>query len=222
MSTKQYRFDDMKATSSNLTDLVMKRVGRMPAGACFSRSDFADLGTRLAVSQALSRLERAGVLSSPVRGYYCRRRKSKLLNVDLPPDYAALAAAIARNSGWTIIPCGDIAANDLGLSTQVPAVWSYVSTGPYRTYEVGRMRLEFKHTANRELFNMSRKSALCVQAIKALGKDRITPDVVRRLGIALSSREKSALLKEASHATSWIYDVIKRIGGLQGQTWLPQ
>ena len=190
----------------------MKRVAKMPAGSCFARSDFASLGTRLAVSQALSRLERAGVLSSPVRGYYCRRRKSKLLNVDLPPDYAALAAAIARNSGWTIIPCGDIAANDLGLSTQVPAVWSYVSTGPYRTYEVGRMRLEFKHTANRELFNMSRKSALCVQAIKALGKDRITSDVVRRLGLALSSREKNALLKEASHATSWIYDVIRRIG----------
>ena len=190
----------------------MKRVAKMPAGSCFARSDFASLGTRLAVSQALSRLERAGILSSPVRGYYCRHRKSKLLNIDLPPDYAALAAAIARNSGWTIIPCGDIAANDLGLSTQVPAVWSYVSTGPYRTYEVGRMRLEFKHTANRELFNMSRKSALCVQAIKALGRDRITPAVIKRLNLVLSDREKIALMNETSHTTSWIYDVIKRIG----------
>ena len=147
----------MKKNGDSLSDTIMKRVAKMPAGACFSRSDFASLGTRLAVSQALSRLERAGVLSSPVRGYYCRRRKSKLLNVDMPPDYAALAAAIARNSGWTIIPCGDIAANDLGLSIQVPAVWSYVSTGPYRTYTIGKMRLEFKHTANRELFNMSRR-----------------------------------------------------------------
>ena len=202
----------MKKSEESLADAVMKRVAKMPAGSCFARSDFASLGTRLAVSQALSRLERAGILSSPVRGYYCRHRKSKLLNVDLPPDYAALAAAIARNSGWTIIPCGDIAANDLGLSTQVPAVWSYVSTGPYRTYEVGRMRLEFKHTANRELFNMSRKSALCVQAIKALGRDRITPAVIKRLNLVLSDREKIALMNETSHTTSWIYDVIKRIG----------
>ena len=201
----------MKKSEESLADAVMKRVSKMPAGSCFARSDFASLGTRLAVSQALSRLERAGILSSPVRGYYCRRRKSKLLNVDMPPDYAALAAAIARNSGWTIIPCGDIAANDLGLSTQVPAVWSYVSTGPYRTYEVGRMRLEFKHTANRELFNMSSKSALCVQAIKALGKERITPDVIKRLDLVLSEREKIALMSETSHTTSWIYDVIKRI-----------
>ena len=130
----------------------------------------------------------------------------------MPPDYAALAAAIARNSGWTIIPCGDIAANDLGLSTQVPAVWSYVSTGPYRTYVVGRMRLEFKHTANRELFNMSRKSALCVQAIKAMGKAGVTLDIIKRLSLVLSDREKKSLVSETSHTTSWIYDVIKLIG----------
>ena len=202
----------MKTGDQSLADLVMKQVSKMPAGACFSRSDFASLGNRLAISQALSRLERAGILSSPVRGYYFRRRKSKLLNVDMPPDYAELAAAIARNSGWTIIPCGDIAANDLGLSTQVPAVWSYVSTGPYRTYEVGKMRLEFKHTANRELFNMSKKSALCVQAIKALGREGVTPEMLKRLDLALSDREKSALLGETQHVTSWVFDVIKRIG----------
>lgn len=202
----------MIKNGESLADVVMKRVSKMPAGACFSRSDFASLGTRLAISQVLSRLEHAGALSSPLRGYYCRRRKSKLLNVDMPPDYAELAAAIARNSGWTIIPCGDIAANDLGLSTQVPFVWSYVSTGPYRTYEIGKMRLEFKHTANRELFNMSRKSALCVQAIKALGKEGVTPEMLKRLRLALSDKEKAALASEASHVTSWIYDVIKLIG----------
>ena len=202
----------MRKNVESLAESIMKRVSRMPADACFSRSDFASLGTRLAVSQALSRLERAGILSSPVRGYYCRRRMSKLLGVEMPPDFAALAAAIARNSGWTIIPCGDIAANDLGLSTQVPAVWSYVSTGPYRTYTIGKMRLEFKHTANRELFNMSKMSALCVQAIKAFGKDGVTPEMIKRLELVLSSRDKDALTKETSHVTSWIYDVIKRIG----------
>ena len=201
----------MTKKSKSLTDAVMERVGKMPAGACFSRSDFADLGTRLAVSQVLSRQERAGILSSPVRGYYCCRRKSKLLGVEMPPDFASLAAAIARNSGWTIIPCGDIAANDLGLSTQVPVVWSYVSTGPYRTYEIGKMRLEFKHTANRELFNMSKKSALCVQALKALGRNGVTPEVIKRLRLVLSDRERKALLNETSHVTSWIYDVVKRI-----------
>ena len=74
------------------------------------------------------------------------------------------------------------------------------------------MRLEFKHTANRELFNMSKMSALCVQAIKAFGKDGVTPEMIKRLELVLSSRDKDALTKETSHVTSWIYDVIRRIG----------
>ena len=201
----------MKKEQDSLADSMMRRVRKMPQGACFSRSDFADLGSRLAVSQALSRQERAGVLSSPVRGYYCRRRMSKLLGVEMPPDYAALAAAIARNSGWAIVPCGDIAANDLGLSTQVPVVWSYVSTGPYRTYEVGKTRIEFKHTANRELFNMSKKSALCVQALKAFGKSGVTPEMIKRLALVLSDRERKTLVDETPRVTSWIYDVVKQI-----------
>ena len=201
----------MKKEQDSLADSMMRRVRKMPQGACFSRSDFADLGSRLAVSQALSRQERAGVLSSPVRGYYCRRRMSKLLGAEMPPDYAALAAAIARNSGWAIVPCGDIAANDLGLSTQVPVVWSYVSTGPYRTYQVGKTRIVFKHTANRELFNMSKKSALCVQALKAFGKSGVTPVMIKRLALALSDRERKTLVDETPRVTSWIYDVVKQI-----------
>ena len=201
----------MKKETESLVKSMMKRVGNMPEGACFSRSDFADLGSRLAVSQVLSRQERAGILSSPVRGYYCRRRRSKLFGVEVPPDYAALAAAIARNSGWAIVPCGDIAANDLGLSTQVPVVWSYVSTGPYRTYEVGKTRIVFKHTANRELFNMSKKSALCVQALKAFGKNGITQEIIKRLTLVLSDRERKALVDETPHVTSWIYDAVKQI-----------
>jgi len=184
----------------------------MAPEACFSRSDFAALGSREAISQALSRLERGGTLMSPLRGYYCRRRTSRLLKVDLPADYAALADAIARNAGWTIIPCGDIAANELGLSTQVPAVWSYVSTGPYRSYAVGKTHLEFKHTANRELFNMSRKSAMVVQALKALGRDHVTDEDLRRLSDVLTRDEREKLLLETAHATSWIYDFIKTLG----------
>lgn len=202
----------MKIEQSSIHEAIVRQIRRMAPEACFSRSDFAALGSREAISQVLSRLERAGLLISPLRGYYCRRRTSRLLKVDLPADYAAVAEAIARNAGWTIIPCGDIAANELGLSTQVPAVWSYVSTGPYRSYAVGKTRLEFKHTANRELFNMSRKSAMVVQALKALGRDHVTDETVRRLANVLTRREIGTLLRETAHVTSWIYDVIKMLG----------
>jgi RNA-binding protein YhbY len=51
-----------------------------------------------------------------------------------------------------------------------------------------------------------------VQAIKALGKEGVTSEMLKRLRLALSDKEKAALASEASHVTSWIYDVIKLIG----------
>ena len=139
---------------------VWERIESEARDKCFARGDFSDLGSRLAVSQALSRMEKAGLLVSPLRGYYCRPRISKLLDEHLPPDYGRLADAIARNEGWSIIPCGDILLNEMGLSTQVPVVWSYVSSGPYRAYDVQGTVISFKHTANREMFWLSPVSVL--------------------------------------------------------------
>ena len=64
--------------------------------------------------------------------------ESDLLNTNNPPPQA-----LARSYHWTIAPCGNTALNLLGLSTQVTAVWSYISDGPYETYELNSTKLEF-------------------------------------------------------------------------------
>jgi len=195
----------------SLAERIYERIDKRKRDACFSRSDFADLGSREAISQALSRLERRGVLQSPLHGYYCKVRMSKLLNERLPPDYGELAEAIARNSGWVIIPSGDIAMNELGLSTQVPVVWCYVSTGPYRTYDANGIRLTFKHMTSRDLFNLPRKAAMVVQALKTLGKDAVTESVITRLRDRLTQDDRRLLKQETMRTTSWIFEAIQRI-----------
>jgi hypothetical protein len=55
----------------------------------------------------------------------------------LSPDVDQVARAIARKFGWRIQPSGAIAANLLGLSTQVPARAAYLSDGPDRSYKIG-------------------------------------------------------------------------------------
>ena len=172
---------------------VWERIEGEASGWCCSRSDFSELGTRMSISQSLSRLERGGKLMSPLRGYYYIPQYSKLLGERLPPDYGKLAEAIARDGGWTILPCGDILLNEMGLSTQVPVVWNFVSTGPYREYDVGGVRLSFRHTANRELFCMSRTSAKVVQALKSIGAACVTDAVVEKLRNRLSATERQQL-----------------------------
>ena len=54
-----------------------------------------------------------------------------------------MAKAIARNYNWTIAPTGDAALNLLGISTQVPSKWEYVSSGPYKEYNIEGHRSVF-------------------------------------------------------------------------------
>lgn len=197
----------------SVQEAVWERIKGEARDECFARGDFSDLGSRLAVSQALSRMEKAGLLVSPLRGYYCRPRISKLLGEHLPPDYGRLADAIARNEGWSIIPCGDILLNEMGLSTQVPIVWSYVSSGPYRAYDVQGTVISFKHTANREMFCLSSVSAKVVQLLKTLGVHHVDDRVLEGLREKLSVKDLKTVLSETSRVTSWIYEAIRKLAG---------
>ena len=127
------------------------------------------------------------------------------------PNPDKVAHALARNFGWTIVPCGDTALNILGLSTQVPATWSYVSDGTYKEYTYDNTTIKFKRTTNKEISKLSYKTALVVQALKALGKDNIDDAIINKLKNDLTDVEKSTALLEAKTATSWIYEYIKQI-----------
>ena len=122
-----------------------------------------------------------------------------------------VALALARNYGWSIAPSGNTALNQLGLSTQVSAKWSYISDGPYNVFEFGNIRIEFKHRSNKDISGLSPKTALVIQALRALGKDNITNEDINKIGLLLSAEEKETLLKESKQSTSWIYKYIKKI-----------
>lgn len=55
------------------------------------------------------------------------------------------------------------------------------------------------------------KTILLVQALKSLGKERATQEVIRMMSDKLTAEEKTAVLKEAAESTDWIYDAIKKI-----------
>ena len=190
---------------------IEKRIASLPEGSAFITSDFLDIADTQVVNKVLSRMAEARSIRRVLRGVYDRPRYSELLQEWAAPKVEAVAKAIARNFGWTIVPCGDTALNLLGLSTQVPAVWSYISNGPYRNYQIGKMDLEFKHTANRDIDRLSPVSALVVQALKALGKENIGAAEKRRLSAALTEENKARLLKETQHSTAWIFETVKEI-----------
>ena len=193
---------------------VRTRIENAAPGEIFIPADFSDLAEARRITMCLSRLYEDGTLEKVKRGIYMKPRYSTLLNRSVPPREDAVAKAIARNYGWTIVPCGDTALNMLGLSTQIPAVWLYVSDGPYKTYETDGIRFQFKHTDRKnELIGVSETTALLIQALRALGKDNIDSQTISYLSGKLREEEKRQILQESRYITAWIYEAVKAICG---------
>ncbi len=192
---------------------IRERILSAEEGSVFSTSDFADIADTNTVRSALYRLIQDGILRRILNGVYEKPKYSKLLDEYVAADPEAVANALARSYHWTIAPCGNTALNLLGLSTQVTAVWSYISDGPYKTYEWNSTKLEFKHRTNKEITGLSYMTSLVIQALKTLGRSNITPEVIQMLSEKLTDMDKQACLKEATESTDWVYDTIRQICG---------
>ena len=196
---------------SSSANIIKTRIMNSPDGSVFTTVDFADVIENSRVGVILSRLEEDGVIRRVMRGIYDKPVYNDFLKEYIAPSPSLVAEALARNFGWTIVPCGDTALNILGLSTQVPAAWSYVSDGTYKEYTYDNTTIKFKRTTHKEISKLSYKTALIVQALKALGKDNIDDTIINKLKNDLTDEEKTTALLEAKAATSWIYEYIKQI-----------
>ena len=185
---------------------IKKRIEIAEVGTVFVTSDFTDIATTTTVRKCLGRQVEEKNIRRILDGVYEKPTYSKLLKEYIPANPERVAYAIARSFRWTIAPCGDIALNKLGLSTQVPVVWSYISDGPYRKFSWDNITLSFKHRANREISFMSETTTL-----KTLGKERIDESIILSLKNRLPEAEKKKMLEEATGVSEWIYAVIRKV-----------
>lgn len=189
---------------------IERRVVTAQEGEVFIPSDFFDIAESTTIHKILERLVEKKLIRKIGRGLYDKPIFSLLLQEYQVSKIEEIAQALARNYNWHIVPAGDTALNLLGLSTQVAAHWTYLSDGPYRVYTFGNTSLQFKHTANKNISKMSQRSALIIQALRALGKEVITDTgMLDHISKTLGSEDKKNLLVEARYSTAWIYKTVK-------------
>lgn len=198
-------------TETTKTSQISNRINEAPFGSAFVASDFTDLAEYETVKKTIARLEKKGLLRRVLRGVYDKPMFSTLLQEYAAPNPDQIAHAIARNYNWTISPSGNTALNLLGLSAQVPADWSYISSGPYKEYTFGNITLTFSHRSDSQLIGMSEKTLLLIQAIKAIGQGNVSDTDVKRIRNWFSPGDCQVILSESRHTISWIYEVIKEI-----------
>ncbi|MCL2649274.1 MAG: type IV toxin-antitoxin system AbiEi family antitoxin domain-containing protein [Phycisphaerales bacterium] len=195
-------------TARNVIFDQVRTVGR---GQVFTPKDFLDGGRRYATDQALSRLAHTGELQRLGRGLYYYPRINAKLGIPVAPDVDKIAQAIGRRTGSRMVPSGAMAANLFGLSTQVPAKFSYLTDGRSRRLRVGNLEIQIKHVTPKELPPGSQISAMVFQALRHLGREAVDAKVIAKLNAVLSAKQKRELLQDARYTTDWIAEVVRRI-----------
>ena len=196
---------------SSYMEIISDKINSFDSHKVFFANDFLDIASNVTVRQILKRLADEDKIKRVIDGFYYNPRYSELIGEYEAVSIHELALAIARKYNWNIAPCSSTALNLIGLSTQVPTHYKYISSGRYKKYTIGDTVLEFKKVNPGEIANMSLKTATVIQAIKSLSKENINSEVIRKIREYLTEEEISDLMDEAKSVPSWIYEVIREI-----------
>lgn len=145
-------------------------IEETPPGNILFRTDFPQYNAEF-VGNVLSKLVDDGVIIKLAQGIYYRPKMSRFGAVK--PSVTQIAESIAKRDNTKILPVGETALNELGLSTQVPMSYTFLAISSGRTINLGNQTIVFKRGVPRNFAYQTTLMAYLVQALKALGKDNI-------------------------------------------------
>lgn len=182
----------------DLRPAVAARVAKAPGDQVWTPVDFLDLGSRAAVDKVLQRLVRQGQLRRIARGLYDVPRVNRLTRQPAVADYRRIIDAIGRRDQVRMLVDGMTAANDLGLTTAVPARVVIHTDARRRTIRLDNLVIEFKQTAPSKLYWAGRPAMRIVQALHWL-KDTLPSDrdrIMSQLATLLAEGRNGRALRD--------------------------
>lgn len=189
---------------------IIAKIKKAKRGSLFFIEDFLNMGTSKAVSKALERLVEKKELSRVSRGIYSRLRIDTVLGA-ISPTTEEIAEAVRRRDKARIIPTGMLALNALGLSTQVPMNLVYLTDGAARTIQIGKRKIVFKKTSPRNLAAIGSISSLAIQALREIGKDKVTEDEINSILRQLEKEDPYRLQHDIKLAPEWIRIIMRQV-----------
>ena len=192
----------------SIEDRILTKIKKARRGALFFTEDFLHFGAAKAISKALERMVDTGEVTRIARGIYARLGKDPILG-EIRPGTENIARAIAKRDKARIIPTGVLALNALGLSTQVPTNAVYLTDGAARKISLGKRKILFKKTAPKNLSAIGKISSLCIQALKELGKGKVTEKEKQIIIKQLGNEEQSRLEHDIRLAPEWIRIIMR-------------
>lgn len=178
-------------------------------GALLFPEDFERFGSSEAVRLALHRLEQQSFIKRVAQGIYVRPEIDEFIG-ELTPTAEEVALAIAKRDRIRIVPTGVYALNALGLSTQMPMKVVFLTDGAPREIKIGKRTIKFKRTTPKNLMAKGKLSRLVIQALKEIGKDRLTVEEESKIISLLKKEDTKHLVHDIQLAPAWIKKIMQK------------
>ena len=189
------------------TDTLRSRIEAMPEDSVLFRSDFPEYHSEF-VGGTLAELTNEGLLVKLAQGIYAKPRKSRFGVVY--PSVEKIVQAIATRDNAEVLPSGMTALNALGLSTQVPMNYTYLTTGSERTVKLANQQVVLKRGVPKNFCYGTRLIALLVQAFRALKQENVGQEELQTIRTLITKeQDKEALAKDVDMMPAWMKRIVK-------------
>lgn len=191
-----------------MEDVTLKaQIEALPEDSILFRSDFPEYHPEF-VRSVFSELVRCGVLSKVAQGIYVKPRSSRF-GVVLP-SVEKIVRAIATRDNAEILPSGITALNALGLSTQVPMNYTYLTTGSERTIKLSNRQVILKRGVPKNFCYKTHLIALLVQALKELKQENLGNEELQIIRELISKEpDKTNLTEDVDRMPGWMKRIVK-------------
>ena len=194
----------------SIDDQILTKIKKAKGGSLFFIDDFVAFGNAKAVGKAMERLVKSGELHRVAKGIYVRPVKDKVLGIVLP-GIEDIAEAIRKRDKARIVPTGSYAMYKLGLTTQVPMNVVYYTDSTARKIKVGKQTITFKRASARNLSAIGDISMLALQALKTIGRDKVTKEELHKIKELLKHEKPFHLQHDLKIAPEWIRKALKSL-----------
>lgn len=195
----------MDADRHNIT--LRERIEALPEDSVLFRTDFPEYHSEF-VGGTLAELTQEGMLVKLAQGVYAKPRRSRFGLV--LPSVDKIAQAIAARDNAEVLPSGMTALNVLGLSTQVPMKYSYLTTGSERIIKLKNQEIRLKRGVPKNFCYETKLIALLVQALKTLKQQNVGEEELQVIRNLISREpDRSALAKDVDMMPVWMKRIVK-------------
>ena len=189
-----------------IKEQIIKTIERSNPGSIYFNNSFPKYDD-VYVRQILSELCSQGVITRISNGIYVKPILSKF-GVVFPPTND-IVRAIARRDKAKILPTGNTALNQLGLSTQIPMNSEYITSGSAREIKLGNRTIRLKRSVPKNFDYKGELMPTLVQAMKAIGPKNLTDEhigIIRKL--LTDHPEDKTWYKDILLAPAWIRKIV--------------